>query len=81
MTLFQAPDPLFILPHPHMGRVSWARACPMFCILRACLSQVPDVVKEGMNQPINQWVLTQFPSLTIYYSLPKLFPLVPFKRP
>lgn len=40
------------------------------------IQQVPDMVEEAMNHSTNQWVLTYFPTFTIYYPFPNL-PLGP----
>lgn len=56
---------------------------PCFPSPEPAIQQV-DIVEKGMNQSINQWVLRNLSTLTIYYPLPKPFfssPLAPFKGP
>lgn len=56
---------------------------PCFPSPEPAIQQV-DIVEKGMNQSINQWVLRNLSTLTIYYPLPKPFfssPLAPLQRP
>lgn len=91
MALFQACYLLFILhslgsppPHTHRESVLGKDMSHVFHPQSLPYSRLTYVVEKGMNQSINQWVLRNFSTLTIYHPLSKPFfssPLAPFKGP
>ena len=59
MTLFHACYLLFILHS--LGRVTGQGHISCFVSPEPGKQQVPDMAAEGMNQSINQWILTYLP--------------------